>query len=65
MAASSPAVRRGDDERVADAGPPEAAAQLVEQAVGQRLQGQHHQQGAEEEAVGRLQGPGVKQKHHE
>lgn len=55
VAASSPAVGRWDDQRVADAGPTEAAAQLVEQAVGQRLQGQRHQQGAEEQAVGRLQ----------
>lgn len=55
VAASSPAVGRGDDQRVAHAGPAEAAAQLVEEAVGQRLQGQHQQQGAEEEAVGRLQ----------
>lgn len=51
----SPAVGRGDDQRVAHAGPPEAAAQLVEEAVGQRLQGQDHQQGAEEQAVGGLQ----------
>lgn len=52
---SLPAVGRGDDQRVAHAGPPQAAAQLVEEAVGQRLQGQHHQQGAEEQAVGWLQ----------
>lgn len=51
----SPAVGRGNDQCVAHAGPPEAAAQLVEEAVGQRLQGQDNQQGAEEQAVGGLQ----------
>lgn len=49
-----PAVGRGDDQSVADAGSPETAAQLAEQPVGQRLQREHDQQRAEEEAVGRL-----------
>ncbi|TNN86698.1 hypothetical protein EYF80_002881 [Liparis tanakae] len=38
------------DQGVADAGSPQAAAELVEQAVGERLQRQHHEQSAEEEA---------------
>lgn len=49
-----PAVRSRDDQGVADTGAPQAAAQLMEQTVGQRLQRQHHQQGAEEKTVGRL-----------
>lgn len=49
-----PAVSSRYDQGVANTGSPKAAAQLVEQAVGQRLQRQHHQQSAEKEAVGRL-----------
>lgn len=39
---------------VASTGSSQAAAQLLEQAVCERLQGQHHQQGAQEETVGGL-----------
>lgn len=52
---SVPAVSCRYDQSVSHAGSPQAAAQLVEQAVCQRLQGQHHQQGAQEETVGGLQ----------
>lgn len=55
LIASVPAVSSGYHQRVADAGPPQAAAQLVEQAVSQGLQRQHYQQSAQKEAVGGLQ----------
>lgn len=51
---SLPAVRRRYHQGVAGAGSPQAAAQLVEQAVGHGLQGEHEQQRAEEETVGGL-----------
>lgn len=50
-----PAVSSGYDQSVANAGSPQAAAQLVEQAMGQRLQREHHQQSAEKETAGGLQ----------
>lgn len=52
---SVPAISCRYDQGIADTSSPQAAAQLVEQAVGQRLQRQHHQQSAEKEAVGGLQ----------
>lgn len=55
LIASLPAVSSGYHQRVTDAGPPQAAAQLVEQAVSQGLQRQHYQQSAEKQAVGGLQ----------
>ena len=48
---SIPAVGSRYHQGVADTGSPEAAAQLVEQAVGQGLERQHHQQSAEKETV--------------
>lgn len=60
-----PAVSSWYDQGIADAGAPQAAAQLMEQAVGQRLQRQHHQQSAEKETVGGLQGGKKKQKAKE
>lgn len=55
ISASLPAVCCGYHQRIANASSPKAAAQLMEQAVGQGLQGQHHQQSAEEQTVGWLQ----------
>lgn len=51
----APAVVGGDHQGVAHTGSSEAAAQLVEQAVEQRLQWQHQQQRADKEFVERLQ----------
>lgn len=50
-----PAVSVWYDQGIANTGSSQAAAQLVKQAVGQRLQRQHHQKSAEKEAVGGLQ----------
>lgn len=52
---SVPAVGGRYDQGVANTGSPQAAAELVEQAVGQRLQRQHHQQSTEKETTGGLQ----------
>lgn len=52
---SVPAVSSRYDQGVANTGSSEAAAQLVEQTMGQRLQRQHHQQSTEKETVGGLQ----------
>lgn len=52
---SLPAVRGRYHQGVAGAGPPQAAAQLLEQAVGHGLQGEHEQERAEEETVGGLE----------
>lgn len=62
ISASLPAVCCGYHQRIADASSPQAAAQLMEQAVGQGLQRQHHQQSAEEQTVGWLQITGKKKK---
>lgn len=49
-----PGVSSWYDQGVANTGSPQAAPQLMEQAVGQGLQRQDHQQSAEKEAVGGL-----------
>lgn len=51
----APAVVGGDHQGVAHTGSSQAAAQLVEQAVEQRLHGQHQQQCADKEVAVRLQ----------
>lgn len=51
LLSSVPAVGCRYHQGVPDAGSPQAAAQLVEQAVGQGLERQHHQQSAEKETV--------------